>query len=265
MKVLRWLLVTLFLYPFAIGVPLELSTPPTSYDKASVAYRFIQLAIFDLDEILKDVGISTYACRLDNGSNISYPGVGACIYESAKFTFKEKRASRILVWVLNDQSQYLPPLVLEWKNSHSGLLKFGGEFVFLAFEDFFGHLVRAANRVSTEKGSSPCSVANEVERDLGNFIGNLTITIPKGRKLSEYFAVKNFDGLSAEKIILQAETPYYLNKKRAYKVTAITQNEHGEGIQVSMLTNYNLISQRQACFKGSMERNFKSIDGELVP
>ena len=120
-------------------------------------------------------------------------------------------------------------------------------------------------------GKSTCDVSDPTDRDLGNFIGEISITIPKGRKISEYFILNNIDGFAAEKISLHATTPFYLNKKRAYKVTAIVQNGNQESIQVSMLTNYNLVADpelktdRGTCFKGSLEHKGKDSEGPAIP
>lgn len=266
MKLLRWLLATLFLSPLSMAVPFDPMAPPSSYDKVSGSYRFVQSSIFDIDDMLRNLGINVYACRLDNGSAISHPGVGACLYDSARYTFKEKRASKIWVWVLNEQNQYLPPLILEWKNTHTGWFKFGGEFLFLSFENILGQITKKANRVVSQQGASTCTTMTPADQDLGNFIGDLTITVPKGRKVSEYFVLKNVDGLDAEKILIHASTPYYLNKKRAYKIKATVLNGQQEGIEISMLTNYNLISRREACFKGSLEpKPGVPNNGEFVP
>jgi hypothetical protein len=266
MKSLSWLLATLFLSPLLLAAPTTTAdAPPTAYDEASKTYRFIQSAIVDIDIMLTEIGIKVHSCRLENDNPVNFPGVGACIYESAKFTFEQKKASRIWLWILNEKGQYLPPLLLEWQNSHSGLVNLGGEFLFLSFENFFGPLTKKANRVTSAQGQSTCSISGPTDRNLGNFIGNISITIPKGRKISEYFILNSFDGFAAEKISVQATTPFYLNKKRAYKVTALVQNEQQESIQVSMLTNYNLVSQRESCFKGSIERKSKDSEGPAIP
>jgi hypothetical protein len=266
MNVLSWLVATLFLSPFLLAAPTSTAdAPPTTFDEASKTYRFIQSAIIDIDKMLTDAGIKIHSCRLENGSPVNYPGVGSCIYESVKFTFEQKKASRIWLWVLNDKGQYLPPLLLEWQNTHNGLFKLGGEFLFLSFENFFGYMTKKANRVSSVDGKSTCDVSSPTDRDLGNFIGDISITIPKGRKISEYFILNNIDGFAAEKISLHATMPFYLNKKRAYKITAIMQNGQQESIQVSMVTNYNLVSQRQSCFKGSLEHKSKDSEGPSIP
>lgn len=266
MKMLSWLLATLFLSPLLLSAPTTAAdAPPNAYNEASRTYRFISSFIVDIDKMLKELGIKVHSCRLENGAPVNFPGVGACVYESVKYTFEHKQASRIWLWVLNDQGQYLPPLLLEWRNTHLGLFKLGGEFIFLSFENFFGNLTRKANRVTSETGKSTCSVASSNDRDLGNFIGDISITIPKGHKISEYFILNNIDGFDAEKITIHATTPFYLNKQRAYKITAIVQNGQRESIQVSMLTNYNLISQRESCFKGSLEHKGKDSEGQPIP
>lgn len=239
--------------------------PPTSFVDASKTYRIIQSAIIDIDKMLKDAGIRVHSCRLENGTPVNYPGAGACIYESLKYTFKDKKPSRVWLWVLNEQGQYLPPVLLEWKNSHTGIFGLAGEFVFLSFENFFGHLIKKTNKVVTENGKSTCTVSDPMDRDLGNFIGDISITIPKGRSVSEYFIIDSLDGFSAEKVNLSAKTPFYLNKKRAYKITAIVQNAKQESISISMLTNYNLVSQRDSCFKGSIEHFSGNKEGQNIP
>lgn len=266
MKVSSWLLATLFLSSLLQAAPTTAAdAPPTVFDEAGKTYRFVQYFIFDVDKILNDVGIRVHACRLENGPTINYTGVGACIYESAKYTFETKKSSRIWLWVLNEHGQYLPPVLLEWKNTHRGFFSLGGEFIFLSFEKSLGRFTRKKNRVESDAGQSTCTVSNPTDRDMGNFIGDLSITIPKGRKISEYFLLNQLDGFDAEKVTLHTTTPFYLNKQRAYKVTAIVQNGQQESLQLSLLTNYNLTTQRNSCFKGSLERKLDESQGQHIP
>lgn len=269
MKTLSWLLATLFLSPLAMAVvtdgsPFEPAIP-AAFDEASKVYRFVSSAVFDVDKILNEIGIKVYACKLDNSTSKNYRGVGACIYDSANYTFKEKRPSIIWLWVLNSEGKYLPPLKLEWKTSHKGWGALGSEFIFLSFENFFGRFTSKVNRVVSEEGSSTCTASNPTDRDLGNFIGDISITFPKGRKISEYFMIEKLDGLNAEQISMHATTPFYLNKKRAYKVQATVRSDRSEYLHISMLTNFNLVSQRDSCIKGSLQRQIVEPAGSPLP
>ncbi|MBL7555913.1 MAG: hypothetical protein JNM24_08845 [Bdellovibrionaceae bacterium] len=267
MKTLSWLLATLFLSPLAMAVLAEGPAPalPTSFDKASKVYRFVSSAVFDIDKILTEIGINVYACKLDNSTSKSYRGVGACIYGSANYTFKEKKPSIFWLWVINPEGKYLPPLKLEWKTGHKDWGSLGGEFAFLSFENFFGRFTRKINRVVSEEGSSACTTSSPTDRDLGNFIGDISITFPKGHKVSEYFVIEKLDGLNAEQINMHAATPFYLNKKRAYKVQATIKSDGSEYLHISMLTNFNLVSQRDSCFKGSLQRQIADPAGSQLP
>ncbi|GEM_PF-2709300 len=269
MKTLSWLLATLFLSPLAMAVladgPVFTPAIPTAFDEASKVYRFVSGAVLDVDQILTEIGIKVYACKLDNRTSQNYRGVGACIYESANYTFKEKQSSVIWLWVLNSEGKYLPPLKLEWKTSHTSWGALGGEFIFLSFENFFGRFIRKVNRVVKDEGSSACSVGSPTDRDLGNFIGDISITFPKGRKVSEYFVIEKLDGLNVEQISMHTTTPFYLNKKRAYKVQATVKSDRSEYLHISMLTNFNLVSQRDSCFKGSLQRQIADPAGSPLP
>lgn len=257
MKILSWLLATLFLSPLTIAVFGEYAKadpPPSTFNQTSRMYRFARLTIVDLDKMLAELGIKVYACRLDNGSIQRYRGVGACLYESVNYTFKEERSSTIWLWVLNEKNQYLPPLKLEWKTRHTNWPDLIGEFAFLSFENILGHFAKKSNQVVSEKGASACTTKISSVRDLGNFIGDILITFPKGRKVSEYFVIKKLDGLDVHRISLHATTPFFLNKKRAYKIQATVQSDNSESLHIVMLTNFNLVSRRDSCFKGSIQR-----------
>jgi len=268
MKTLSWLVATLFLSPLAMAALTDeaiASNPPKAFDKTSRVYQFISKAV-DVDAILNEIGIRVYACRLENSPTpITYPGVAACIYASANYTFKERRSSTVWIWIQSADGQFLPPLKLEWKIGHKNWASLGGEFAFLAFENFFGHFAKKVHRAVNEKGSSACTTNSPTDKDLGNFIGNISITFPKGRKISEYFVIDKLDGLNAERISLQSTTPFYLNKKRAYKVQASVQSDNSEYLQISLLTNFNLVSQRDSCFKGSLQRQTADPSGGQLP
>lgn len=257
MNIASWLIATLFLTIPTLG---DSNVPPSAYDKTSILYRLIQGAIFDIDSSLTEAGIKVHACRTNMEEAIaSHPGIGACLYEAANYTFKTKKSATISLWVLNAQGQYLPPLKLEWKNTHTGWFTFGGEFLFMSFENFFGTMVKQTHNITAvpNQDSTSCRIAQLPSSDLGNFIGNLVITIPKGRKISEYFVFTKLDGTNAESISIQAKMPSYINKKRTYQMRGQILSDQMEVIEISLVTNYNLISRRDACLSGTAK--FKDI------
>lgn len=198
------------------------------------------------------MGVQVYACRLENSAvAVSYHGIGQCLFESLKYNFKKKKSSTVLFWVLNKEGQYLPPLKLEWKNTHTGWWKFSNEFLFLALEGLQGRFIKKEDIYLSNREKGTCLVAEIPNRDLGNFIGDLTLTIPKGRRLTEYFNVSALEHVRTERVSLSVRVPFYLNKKRAYKAKIAYTSDKAEIIEISVLTNFNLITQRDFCISGN--------------
>jgi hypothetical protein len=252
MKILVCALLSLLLFTQAsFAAEAEL---PQTYDKQRVLYFLIRHIAFDVDEILEEMGMKVYACRLENsGKAINYRGVGPCLYDSMNYTFKEKKSSTVWVWVLNDQNQYLPPLKIEWKHSHSGFFKFISEFLFLTFEESYSKRVKDIQNVLPISQDKKCKVASLPNQDLGNFIGDLVITIPKGRHISEYLKFDALKRIDTQKLSINAKVPFYLNKKRAYQVSANYQNPQQETLSVSILTDFNMVTPRKFCLSGNVD------------
>lgn len=251
MRLLGWLIATFIL---SQAVMAGANDPPIKYDKTSLFYRFVQKVVFDLDSLLEEIGIKAYACRLENSTvTTSYQSIGACLYESANYSFKEKKPSTIIVWVTSAKGEQLPPLKLEWKNSHRNWLYFTHEFLFLAFEKGFGKIVKNTQNMKSIPQQSQCKVAKIPSGDLGNFLGDLTITIPKDRRLYEYFNFKIFDWVKTEQLRLRVQMPTHINRKRAYRVLSVYQNDRLETVRLSFITNYNLIISRESCVDGNYQ------------
>lgn len=235
---------------------------PQSYSKQNVYYTIIQKTVFDLDEVLQNIGITVYACRLQNaGLTKDFKGVGACLFESIKYNFKEDRASTVYAWVLNEQGQYLSPLKIEWKNTHKSWFGLAQEFLFLAFENHMGWSVKAENNISSTRSS--CQGDMISSKDLGNFIGDLIITIPKGRTLHDYLRFNVLKQVDTDKLTLRSQTPSYIDKKRTYQLFSKYQNRNAEIVELRLFTNYNMIRRRDFCVSGhaQIERYLESKTG----
>ncbi len=252
-----WLLATLFLSQIVLA---EAESVPVTFQDPTKIYSFMQSRVFDIDSMLEKIGITAYACRLQNGEkNIDHRGIGACIYESANYTFKEKMPSTILLWILNDQGQYLPPVKMVWKTSQTGWFSAGQEFLYLSFESIMSIFVKNSLNLKSEKAGEDCSVERDTRTDLGNILGDLEISIPKGRKISDYFKITKLDFLDTQKISLSTKMPFYLNKKRSYKVTGILLNDKSEMIHVSLFTNFNLVKSRDFCLASALKTEFNPL------
>lgn len=282
MKAARWLLATLFLYQMLYADPNSL---PEGYAKTSLIYGVFENLLFDTDSAVKEIGLNVYACRLENeNAKISYYGLGPCLFDSINYTIKEKKPSAIVVWVLNDKGLYLPPLRLTWQHSHSGWIRFGKEFIYLAFEKLSGLWVSRANNINDPAAAVTCAVDRPIKGDIGNFIGNLSIAFPKGQKLSDYFVLKSVQGektetatlnpivpivdtldkFKAESVTVNTTMPFYLNKKRVYKVNGTIANDRSETLNISILSTYNLVAgaKRDFCVNGHFNGHLQNL---LVP
>ncbi len=250
MKLLSWLVAALLLTQISKADP---SSLPDSFQEADLFYRIVS-HFFDVGASIEKLGVKVYACRLENGpTSVNHREIGACLLESADYTFKTHRPSTIWIWVLNSQGQYLPPAKMEWRNTHSGWFNFVSEFLYLS-RDHGGQrkkygLVPNANS-SLESGD--CEAARSTETDLGNFIGDLVITVPKGRKVSEYFVFTALDSIDVNTLTLNAKMPFYQNRKKTYKINATLLDRQAETVSVSIFTDFNLVTQRDYCANGTI-------------
>ena len=250
MKILSWLLAALLLSQLAKADP---SALPETYQESDWFYRIVS-HFFDVGASIEKLGVKVYACRLENGPTpVNHRAIGACLLESADYTFKTHKSATIWIWVLNSEGQYLPPAKMEWKNTHTGWFNFASEFLFLARDK--GRQRRSSGFVhnaNSSKEVEDCEVTRTTETDLGNFIGDLVITVPPGRKVSEYFVITALDLINVEKLTLNAKMPFYQNRKKNYKISATLLDRKAETISVSLFTDFNLITQRDYCASGTI-------------
>ncbi len=250
MRILSWLVAALLLTQFSKADP---SALPETFQDPDLFYR-IASHFFDLGASLEKLGVNVYACRLENGPNpVNHRAISACLLESVDYTFKTHRPSTIWIWVLNSQGQYLPPAKMEWRNTHTGWFNFVSEFLYLS-RDKGGQRKRVGlvPGASSSVDSDDCKATRSTEGDLGNFIGDLVITVPKGRKVSEYFFITVLDSIDVSKLTLNAKMPFYQNRKKTYKISATLLDRQSETVSVSIFTDFNLITQRDYCADGTI-------------
>lgn len=249
MRFLDTLLTLILAAQFSIAADTYL---PQQYGKQSIYYSVVQKALFDVDELLQNIGIKVYACRVQNSlAPKEYRGVGPCLFDSIRYNFKEKKPSTIYVWMLNSQGQYLPPLKLEWKNTHKSWFGFSYEFLFMAFENQLRWFVKGETNLQVAEAF--CRQPNVPDRDLGNFIGNISITIPTDRRLDEYFNFGIIKQIQTDKLDLKVRTPSYIDKKRTYQILSQYQNKRGDTVELALFTNFNIIQRREFCMNGHLE------------
>lgn len=247
MKRLSWLVASLFL---SLNSLADSDALPTTYASESKTYGVLSV-FFDVDKQLQDAKINIYACRISNDSGTrDFRGVGPCLFEAINYAMDYNKASTISLWVLNAQSQYLPPLRLEWRQSHktwySLLVR---EMAFLGFEKVLGRWVKKENVVRTTSEDGLCKVDSIPDKDLGNILGDLSIVLPKGKIVSDYFPFTILDYANMEKISLTSKTPMYLNRKRTYHLIgqAATSHSDFESIQIVLFTDFNVMTRRGYC------------------
>lgn len=250
MRLLNCLLALLLLVNITFA---QQSAPPVLFDKQPFVYFLLRHIVFDLDKILIEIGLQVKACRLDSEVLLrNHEGAGACLYEAIHHTIKFKRSSVIVLWVTDEKGNVLPPLKIEWTHSHSSFFKFANEFLFMSFENLFKGSVKAEHNVSSVSETGKCTLLKEQNRDLGNFIGNMIIHVPPGRRIAEYLKFGILKDVDTQKLVLSAQVPVYLDKKRVYQAKFNYQNPQAETMEISIATNFNLVSQRDFCIKGNL-------------
>ncbi|MCB0370585.1 MAG: hypothetical protein KDD45_14455 [Bdellovibrionales bacterium] len=245
--------------------------PPQQFDKKSFLYKLVQKTVFDVDAQFKQLGMNVYSCQVfTNNQTLSYRSFGNCLFKAAGNTFKTKQPTKIKLWLLNDQGQYLEPLSINWKSSQKNWFTFAYEFIYLSAENLFKHFTKS------NKNDNPCEISADdfLNKDLGNFLGEIEIKTAKPWKLSDYMTniqwLSSFDLKNANDLRLNVKTPEVSNGKRVYEGQVSLQNTYGyeqkdEGVLIIKIrTNYNLVAQRDACVKGHMDL-LKSTQPQRLP
>lgn len=256
MRILGCLLALLLIVCTSLGNEVSV---PTQFDKQPGSYLFISKVALDVDAVLKEIGIDAQACRLETVSPVkTYPGAGSCLYHAIDATIEQKAPSSILIWVKNKDSKLMPPLRIVWQHSHSKWSRFMKEFLYMSFEDLFGRFLSKKKSIEATPDMDHCQTPNVPTRDLGNFLGNLTIHIPTGHRISEYISVPFLQAINTETLQLSAKVPYHIHKRRVYQAQLNYQNPEGESVNLSVTTDFNLVAPRDACLNADFKYTPKS-------
>lgn len=233
--------------------------PPVVFDKELIQYKILKAIAFDADQVFKDMGLKVHSCKIKTTKKeYVFNSLGNCLLVAIDSSIKNQNYSSVKLWVLNDQGQYLPPLLINWRVAQTSWLKFIYEFVELAYEDFFNSFRKKNLK------DNVCAIPSTdfLSNDLGNFIGHLEIRTVMPWKLSNYFTeadffktrqFKNVNGME-----LTVKSPEYIDRKKIYELQLAMNNssqstEEDSSLVLNLRSNYNLILKRDFCLSGRFE------------
>lgn len=255
---------------FFSSLKVKAQAPPLVYNKESFVYTMIKKIAGDLDKEVSSLGIKVHSCSvvLTNGKILSFPSLINCLLVSLDFQLRMSTDSEIKAWILNAKGEYLPPLIISWRPSHKSWFGVIGEGIYLYFgEGLYHELENFFKRFNSQSMSrKDCEFEKSfLKKDLGNFVGLLSIKAPAPWTLIDYFqgaqALKYpiVDNVEQAKLIVKS--PFMDKGKIVYdlQLQLFSQNRKQVGddlLELKIRTNYNLLStydERTTCGKGELK------------
>lgn len=271
-KQIFFILAVIFLFS---GLKAKSQAPPFIYNKESFVYTMIKKIAGDLDKEVSNLGIKVHSCSvvLVNGKTLSFPSLINCLLVSLDFQLRLNTDSEIKAWILNTKGEYLPPLTIKWKPSHKSWFGIIGEAVYLYFEFFLKNINFQTTKMKD------CEIDEFfLKKDLGNFVGVLSITSPTPWTLIDYFqGPQTLKYLSEDKIEqakLTVKSPFIDKGKIVYdlQLQLFSQSRKqvtDDLLELKIRTNYNLLNdydKRTTCGKGDFKfsKPFESLNSGFI-
>lgn len=240
-------------------VILHAEGPPRSPEAYSLISEIGKMLTVDIDAKIKELGIRIHSCELirDNSQEkarseviSSYTSLQSCLTDSLIGSLRRdskrypsgREVTYFKLWALDADGRILPPLIVRWHHSHKSWFS-------LLAEGFRLKTDRISQYLNFNPISNPCqlNVNDFQQRDFGNFIGDLEISVTEARNLSDYFETGRLKSVlettKTNSIRGNVKTPKVINGARMYDGEFKVKTEleiSGEQYQLKIRLRSNL-------------------------